>query len=200
MVLSGRHQRRPAALASEQDAAAPAGPVASPLAWPDELELARLCDGAVSGACDADAVSGELLRESLLAELLAEAPRDLDELAQRVADVALGLGLDDEQVGLHRGGRATHAALCTKLAPCALPRLNKRSHSSQVPPDELAAALWRAVQAWREAVDAASGELLPPGCCELCERRMPLTRHHLIPRSQHAVLRARGATQVSWWA
>ena len=65
-----------------------------------------------------------------------------------------------------------------------------------VPPAELAAALWRELAAWRDAELAAAGEDLPPGCCELCERRMPLTRHHLIPRSQHAALRARGVTQA----
>jgi hypothetical protein len=31
-----------------------------------------------------------------------------------------------------------------------------------------------------------------PGCCALCERRMPLTGHHLRPRSQHARLRGCG--------
>ena len=64
------------------------------------------------------------------------------------------------------------------------------------PPAALAAALWRQLAAWRDAEVAAAGEDLPPGCCELCERRMPLTRHHLIPRSQHAALRARGASQA----
>ena len=65
-----------------------------------------------------------------------------------------------------------------------------------VPPADLAAALWRQLAAWRDAEQAAAGEDLPPGCCELCERRMPLTRHHLIPRSQHGALRARGVTQA----
>lgn len=30
--------------------------------------------------------------------------------------------------------------------------------------------------------DGSDGEALPDGACAMCERVMPLTRHHLIPR------------------
>lgn len=60
---------------------------------------------------------------------------------------------------------------------------------------ELSAALWRrlalAGAAASAAADAATANL-PAGCCELCERCMPLTRHHLIPRSQHRTWAAKG--------
>ena len=35
-------------------------------------------------------------------------------------------------------------------------------------------------------------ECLQPGACEICERCLPLTRHHLIPRTLHGRLRKRG--------
>ena len=163
MTLSNRHQRHRAAAPEAGDTAPEDAPAEQPL-WPDELTLSRLVASAVAHACcDADAVGAECLRESLLADLAdSPAPRDVEALAARVADVAASLDLDEERV----------------------------------PPAELAATLWRYLTAWREAELAAAGEDLPPGCCELCERRMPLTRHHLIPRSQHAALRARGASQA----
>jgi hypothetical protein len=66
----------------------------------------------------------------------------------------------------------------------------------QAPAAALASHLSRLLDLWRIEQDAAAGEALPPGCCELCERRMPLTQHHLVPRSQHAAHRARGVTQA----
>uniref|UniRef100_A0A061RQW3 Tudor domain-containing protein n=1 Tax=Tetraselmis sp. GSL018 TaxID=582737 RepID=A0A061RQW3_9CHLO len=33
------------------------------------------------------------------------------------------------------------------------------------------------------------------GCCELCERKMPLTRHHLLPRKTHLKLKKKGYTK-----
>ena len=36
------------------------------------------------------------------------------------------------------------------------------------------------------------GACLQPGECEMCERYMPLTRHHLMPRMMHARLRKQG--------
>jgi 5-methylcytosine-specific restriction endonuclease McrA len=41
-------------------------------------------------------------------------------------------------------------------------------------------------------------ELLDPGCCELCERTMPLTVHHLIPKSEHARIIARHTHTKAW--
>ena len=35
-------------------------------------------------------------------------------------------------------------------------------------------------------------EYLQPGACEICERCLPLTKHHLIPRTMHGRLRKRG--------
>ena len=160
--MGGRNQQRRAPCVDdalpppEEDDDHPADP---PL-WPDELTLAALCAAAVSAACDAS--DNGLVTDSLVAELAdAPPPADEDALAARVADVALGLDLDDDQV----------------------------------PSTQLASALWRELEAWR-AAQVDTGELLPDGCCELCERRMPLTRHHLVPRSQHAAHRARGATQA----
>ena len=76
------------------------------------------------------------------------------------------------------------AALTARVADVAL---SLDLDQEQAPAEALAAALWRALDAWREAAAAASADdLLPPGCCELCERRMPLTRHHLIPRRRAA--------------
>jgi len=58
----------------------------------------------------------------------------------------------------------------------------------------LAEGLWGLLAAERAAAAAAAeaARAPEPGCCALCERRMPLTGHHLRPRSQHARLRARG--------
>jgi len=39
------------------------------------------------------------------------------------------------------------------------------------------------------------GEALGQGDCELCEREMPLTAHHLIPRETHRKYRKKGMTQ-----
>ena len=68
-------------------------------------------------------------------------------------------------------------------------------------PDEeasLAEGLWGLLAAERAAAAAAAAAARAPepGCCALCERRMPLTGHHLRPRSQHARLRARGLSQA----
>ena len=58
----------------------------------------------------------------------------------------------------------------------------------------LAEGLWRLLSsemaAAEEAAEAAKAPA--PGCCALCERRMPLTGHHLRPRSQHERLRGCG--------
>eukprot|EP00727_Mastigamoeba_balamuthi_P004021 m51a1_g13616 hypothetical protein (224) ;mRNA; f:34-998 len=43
-----------------------------------------------------------------------------------------------------------------------------------------------------EAEEEEDGEELGPGECELCEREMPLTKHHLIPREMHARYAKRG--------
>ena len=58
----------------------------------------------------------------------------------------------------------------------------------------LAEGLWRLVSSEVAAAEkAAEAERAPaPGCCALCERRMPLTGHHLRPRSQHVRLRTCG--------
>jgi hypothetical protein len=58
----------------------------------------------------------------------------------------------------------------------------------------LAGGLWDCITAERAAAAAAAAAARAPapGCCALCERRMPLTDHHLRPRSQHARLRASG--------
>mmetsp|Transcript_15536 Transcript_15536/g.19891 ORF Transcript_15536/g.19891 Transcript_15536/m.19891 type:complete len:196 (-) Transcript_15536:552-1139(-) len=37
-------------------------------------------------------------------------------------------------------------------------------------------------------------DLLEDGCCEMCERFMPLTRHHLIPREEHKKYKKMGYT------
>jgi hypothetical protein len=62
----------------------------------------------------------------------------------------------------------------------------------------LAGGLWALLAAERAAAAAAAEAARAPeaGCCALCERRMPLTGHHLRPRSQHARLRACGFTQA----
>ena len=62
----------------------------------------------------------------------------------------------------------------------------------------LAEALWALLAAERAAAAAAAeaARAPEPGCCALCERRMPLTGHHLRPRSQHARLRAGGFSQA----
>ena len=62
----------------------------------------------------------------------------------------------------------------------------------------LAESLWKMLSAERAAAAAAAEAARAPedGCCALCERRMPLTGHHLRPRSQHARLRACGFSQA----
>ena len=79
--------------------------------------------------------------------------------------------------------RARVLDVCTSLGACDGEELAEALHPL------LAAAL----QAQQAAVNESQDDL-PPGCCHLCERQMPLTRHHLLPRSQHAVLRQRGLT------
>lgn len=51
-------------------------------------------------------------------------------------------------------------------------------------------ALFSALQENEKGEDDEDGLL--PGECEICERHMPLTRHHLIPRTMHPRLRKRG--------
>lgn len=56
---------------------------------------------------------------------------------------------------------------------------------------------WRALHR-PEPADSAAGEApeesdeeeedTPPGCCELCKRFMPLTFHHLVPKSTHKLV------------
>ena len=88
---------------------------------------------------------------------------------------------------------ADEAALTSRVADVAA---SLGLDDEQAPAAALASCLSRLLASWRIEQDAAAGEALPPGCCELCERRMPLTQHHLVPRSQHAAHRARGVTQA----
>lgn len=48
----------------------------------------------------------------------------------------------------------------------------------------------------RSSVGAAEGsdeeDLLEPGMCEMCERTMKLTRHHLIPKAMHSRWKLKG--------
>ena len=62
----------------------------------------------------------------------------------------------------------------------------------------LAESLWKLLSTERAAAAAAAEAARAPeaGCCSLCERRMPLTGHHLRPKSQHARLRACGFSQA----
>ena len=56
---------------------------------------------------------------------------------------------------------------------------------------------WRALYR-PEVADSAAGQAqeesdeeeedTPPGCCELCKRFMPLTFHHLVPKSTHKLV------------
>lgn len=70
---------------------------------------------------------------------------------------------------------------------------------SEAEVESLAAAVWTALEAEeeRQREAAAADAAVDPGCCELCERRMPLTKHHVRPRSQHPRLRAAGWTQAA---
>eukprot|EP01105_Mastigella_eilhardi_P026632 TRINITY_DN7798_c0_g1_i1.p1 TRINITY_DN7798_c0_g1~~TRINITY_DN7798_c0_g1_i1.p1 ORF type:complete len:220 (-),score=65.98 TRINITY_DN7798_c0_g1_i1:67-705(-) len=43
--------------------------------------------------------------------------------------------------------------------------------------------------------DGEDGELLSDGECELCEREMPLTKHHVIPREMHERYVKKGFTK-----
>lgn len=43
--------------------------------------------------------------------------------------------------------------------------------------------------------DGSGGDDMDPGCCLLCERLMPLTRHHVMPRSTHKRYRKKGYTE-----
>lgn len=51
---------------------------------------------------------------------------------------------------------------------------------------------------WAERFDRSSGYDLSPdeciasNCCECCERKVSLTRHHLFPRETHAKLKKKG--------
>ena len=67
---------------------------------------------------------------------------------------------------------------------------------SEAEVESLAGTLWAALEAeqQRHLEAAAADAAVEPGCCNLCERRMPLTKHHVRPRSQHARLRSLGWT------
>jgi hypothetical protein len=67
---------------------------------------------------------------------------------------------------------------------------------SEAEVESIAASLFRAFDAEKQRLDAAAAAeaAVEAGCCELCERRMPLTKHHVRPRSQHARLRTAGFT------
>lgn len=56
---------------------------------------------------------------------------------------------------------------------------------------EFCKALFAALQ--EDTAEDEDGLL--PGECEMCERYMPLTRHHLRPRMMHARLKKQGFTQ-----
>ena len=43
--------------------------------------------------------------------------------------------------------------------------------------------------------DERDGADLPDGACPICEREMPLTKHHLVPRETHAWYSKRGWTK-----
>jgi hypothetical protein len=90
---------------------------------------------------------------------------------------------------------------CSSDALCALVESVALSVDDSLSAEDvadLARALWRRLEAARIAADAAQlgTDALEAGCCELCERRMPLTKHHLIPRSQHAAYRAKGFSEA----
>ncbi|CAM9483604.1 unnamed protein product [Discosporangium mesarthrocarpum] len=44
-------------------------------------------------------------------------------------------------------------------------------------------------------MDDDDEELLPSGCCSMCERNMPLTRHHVMPRSTHKRYKKKGYSE-----
>jgi hypothetical protein len=45
--------------------------------------------------------------------------------------------------------------------------------------------IWQGRYAPDPAVDEGDGADASDGCCEMCEREMRLTKHHLIPREMH---------------
>jgi hypothetical protein len=174
MVLFKRRQKqRPEQHAEREqpdgDADEPDDALAAQL---DEHALHAVCASALAEHALAlrwsDPTVADCLRESLLAELLDGAlPRSEQALSARVEAVAAGFEDAAAELG------------------------------------ELSCTLWRKLEAaLRTARDAAAAAsagdaLLEPGCCGLCERRMPLTKHHLIPRSQHATYRARGVAEAT---
>jgi hypothetical protein len=176
MVLSKRRKKQRPGVA-QHDAAREQQPDAAAATAADEPDAAQLDEHALYAVCAAalaehalalDATVAECVRESLLAELLDGAlPRSEEALAARVD--AVTAGFDDA---------------AEELA-------------------ELPHTLWRklqaALRAARDAAEEASAgaDALEDGCCGLCERRMPLTKHHLIPRSQHASYRAKGVDEAT---
>jgi hypothetical protein len=127
------------------------------------------------------------LHRLVRAALAAELPSSLNSPPGELLQEALLSELLDAPPASADALRAAVAGVASGVAPGLLGEDEEAS---------LAEGLWRLLAAERAAAAAAAAAARAPepGCCALCERRMPLTGHHLRPRSQHARLRACGFT------
>ena len=59
---------------------------------------------------------------------------------------------------------------------------------------DLTAEEYDRIEEEKSKEEAENGDLLENGQCEMCERTLPLTRHHLIPRRMHKRYKKKGYT------
>jgi hypothetical protein len=113
---------------------------------------------------DVNSVIVDCIRESLLVEVLDSVPTTLLDAEKRFMDMLIG----HDDVGVEEEEIASFLSLLVKDL------LEISSKSGQADDDD--------------------EDVIGDGCCAMCERPMPLTKHHLIPRAVHADYRKKGAT------
>lgn len=87
-------------------------------------------------------------------------------------------------------GRIFDGFVEQKLIAAPSPKLPARSEGKHEEEDDVADNV---------AAAGAEGEdeyILAAGQCMMCERHMPMSRHHLIPRAEHARFRKKGYSQA----
>ncbi len=159
-------------------------------------------------------VDRERLRHVLLRELaprvVSAAAQDVDELKEAVeyiadetvrAEITLPSADKDSQDGFSLTLDEVEAHAFYSVASTAMTEL------LAIPEDQVLLIIASVLEAYasyqpeQDADDVSSSPAKSRGVldnCELCERLMPLTEHHLIPRTLHATYARKGHRTLDW--
>ncbi|CAM9465561.1 unnamed protein product [Ectocarpus sp. 8 AP-2014] len=117
-------------------------------------------------------------------EVLVSALLDSAEEGKLIDSAAVGREFDDYLPDV--------ACAASRKISLSSPSSEQKEEEVELYEDVLRDALKHFPLAPSNPEEEGSGSGSEPGCCSLCERLMPLTRHHVMPKSTHKRYRKKG--------